>query len=152
MDAIRSKQSQHNEGVRRLTFSKMLEVSFWGAVTWGLLRMVAHYLHFTPYGVAAFGRPFHGMYGENSAAGTVVGTVVLFVVTVVATFLYAIFFTIKRTWWGGILYGFAFLLIVGFFFHIGSWDQATLSTEIAWFLSFGMFIGMTLVLERFDEV
>jgi hypothetical protein len=154
MKAIKSRHSKkEGEAVtKRISFAKMVEVAFWGTVIWGFLRIAAHFLHFTPYGIGAYARPLLGTYGENSAAGIVLGTIVLFVATALATFLYALLFSNTRVWWGGILYGLGFLLVTGFFFRMGKWDQNTMSTEVAWFLSFGLFIGMTLALERFDEV
>jgi hypothetical protein len=137
---------------KRIAFSKIVEVSFWGTVIWGLIRMVAHFLNFTPYGIDSYARPLMGLYGENSPAGMILGTLVLFVATIAAALIYSVLFSRARIWWGGILYGLAFLLVAGFFFRIGHWNQTTLSTEVTWFLSFGLFIGMTLMLERNDQV
>jgi hypothetical protein len=152
MNLIKSKQSARKDRAvnRRIRFAKILEISFWGTVIWGILRLFAHFLHFTPYGIDSFARPLLGMNGENSPAGIALGTLVLFVVTAVATVVYALFFSRANIWWGGLIYGLAFLLIVGFFFQMGRWKEGTLSTEIAWFLSFGLFIGMSLFAERSD--
>jgi hypothetical protein len=154
MDANKTNQtsSRGEKVAKRMTFAKIVEVSFWGTVIWGLIRMVAHFLNFTPYGIDSYARPLMGIYGENSVAGIILGSLVLFMGTLVAAMIYSLLFANFRIWWGGVLYGLVFLLITGFFFRIGSWNQTTLSTEVAWFLSFGLFIGMTLMLERFDEV
>ncbi len=154
MKMMKTKHSARQRDVvtKRLTLSKMVEVAFWGTLIWGFLRMAAHFLNFTPYGIGAYARPLLGLYGENSPAGIILGTIVLFVVSIVGTAIYGLVLSNLRIWWGGILFGLGFLLVAGFFFRIGNWDQATLSTEVAWYLSFGLFIGMTLMLERFDEV
>jgi hypothetical protein len=139
-------------GAKALPFAKMAEVAFWGTVMWGLVRMAAHYLNFTPYGVEAFARPFLGTAGANSWAGIGLGALVLFGETVMAVVLYSLLFGRSRLWWSGLLYGLILLAVAGFFFRIGNWNQATLSTELAWYLSFGLFIGMTISLESSDKV
>ncbi|MFY0543280.1 YqhR family membrane protein [Brevibacillus sp. H7] len=154
MKAMKTRHPSHNEQVvkKRISPSKIFEVAFWGTAIWGVLRMAAHFLNFTPYGIGAYARPLLGMYGENSPTGIVLGTVVMFAGTLAATLLYSLLFANLRFWWAGILYGLAFLLGAGFFFRMGNWNQPTLSTEVAWFLSLGLFIGMTVMMERFDEV
>lgn len=154
MYLIKSKQSARKDRAvkRRIGFAKILEISFWGTVIWGILRIVAHFLHFTPYGIDSFARPlFLGMIRENTQTGFAFGILVLFAVTVVATAVYALFFSRAKIWWAGLVYGLAFLLIFGFFFKMGRWKEGTLSTEIAWFLSLGLFIGMSLFTERADQ-
>jgi hypothetical protein len=138
-------------GTKALPFAKMAEVAFWGTVLWGLVRAAAHYLNFTPYGVEAFARPILGTARANSWAGIGLGTLVLFVETIMAVFLYSLLFGRIRLWWIGLLYGLILLAVAGFFFRIGNWNQATLSTELAWYLSFGLFVGMTISLERSDK-
>jgi hypothetical protein len=154
MDTTKTNRpSQQGKTVtKRISLAKIVEVSFWGTVFWGLIRIAAHFLNFTPYGIDSYARPLMGLNGENSPAGMILGALVLFVVTIAAAWIYALLFSRIRIWWGGILYGFAFLLVTGFFFRMGRWDQTTFSTEAAWFLSFGLFIGMTLTLERFQQV
>jgi len=154
MKAIRTRHPKRERGVvaKRITLARILEVAFWGTVIWGVLRIVAHYFHFTPYGIGAFARPFLGTYGENSLPGIALGTMVLFIAALAATFVYALVFGKVRFWWIGILYGLGIMFAAGYFFRMGHWDRDTFSTEAAWYLSFGLFIGMTLVLERFDEV
>ncbi|WP_256973679.1 hypothetical protein [Brevibacillus brevis] len=75
----------------------------------------------------------------------------LFVETFVASFVFSLLFSRIRVWWLGLIYGAVMLGIAGFFFHIGNWEVATLSTEGAWYLTFGLFIGMTIMLEQSDE-
>lgn len=135
----------------RISISKFLEVAFWGTIFWGIMRMGLHFFHFTPYGLSTFARPFMGITGEKTFAGAAMGAVVLFVCSLLASFLYMLLFSRSRIWWNGLLYGVLLLLAVGFFFRIGKWEISTLSTEAAWFLSYGLFIGMTLSLEQADH-
>ncbi|GEB31601.1 MULTISPECIES: YqhR family membrane protein [Brevibacillus] len=131
--------------------SKIVELAFWGTILWGVIRMLAHFLNLTPYGLGAFARPLLSGYEENSLMGNSLGAIVLFVETILASFLFSLLFGQMRAWWIGLLYGAILLAIAGFFFRIGNWEVGTLSTEGAWYLSYGLFIGMTLVLEQSDE-
>lgn len=135
----------------RISISKYLEVAFWGTIFWGILRLGIHFFHFTPYGLSTFARPFMGITGEKTFAGAALGALVLFVCSLLASFLYVLLFSKARIWWNGLLYGALLLLAVGFFFRIGKWEMSILSTEVAWFLSYGLFIGMTLSLEQSDQ-
>jgi len=135
----------------RITMKKYLEVAFWGTVFWGIIRLTIHFLNFTPYGLASFGRPILGIAGEKTYAGTAVGALVLFIGSLLASFIYTLLFARARIWWNGLLFGALILLAIGFFFRIDKWEMSTLSTEVAWFLSFGLFIGMTLTLESSDQ-
>ncbi|NQF12532.1 hypothetical protein HPY31_01190 [Brevibacillus sp. HB1.3] len=146
-----SHTEEGRQGSKRVSFSKILEVAFWGTIIWGLVRLMAHFLHMTPYGVGAFARPFIGIEDENTFASVCLGGIVLFVEAVVASFVFSLLFSRIRAWWLGLVYGAVMLGIAGFFFHIGHWEVATLSTEGAWYLTFGLFIGMTIMLEQSDE-
>ncbi|WP_103105394.1 YqhR family membrane protein [Brevibacillus reuszeri] len=131
--------------------SKVLEIAFWGTIIWSIVRLLAHFLNLTPYGLGAFARPLVGV-DENSIAGIGLGAVILFIEALVATFLFSMLFSRQRVWWSGLLFGLVMLMIAGFFFRMGNWDFDTLSSEGAWYLSFGLFVGMTLTLEESDEI
>lgn len=146
-----SHTEEGRQGSKRVSFSKILEVAFWGTIIWGLVRLMAHFLHMTPYGVGAFARPFIGIEDENTFTSVCLGGIVLFVETFVASFVFSLLFSRIRVWWLGLVYGAVMLGIAGFFFHIGNWEVATLSTEGAWYLTFGLFLGMTIMLEQSDE-
>lgn len=130
--------------------AKVLEIAFWGTIIWGVLRVVAHFLNLTPYGLGAYARPLVGV-EENSIAGIGLGGGILFIEVLVATFLFSVLFSRQRVWWSGLLFGLVMLMIAGFFFRMGNWDIDILSSEAAWYLSFGLFIGMTLTLEQSDD-
>ncbi len=153
MESVHSdyRAGEKQQAVPKTTWRKILEVAFWGTVIWGLLRMMACYLGFTPYGVRSFSRPLLGMWGEDNLLGVVTGAIVLFILALGATALYAFFLSRIKLWWGGLIYGLGLMLVFGFFFRIGRWEEGTISTELAWFLSLGLFIGMTFVAERTEE-
>ncbi|MGZ0053071.1 YqhR family membrane protein [Brevibacillus gelatini] len=138
-------------GNKRVSAAKIVELAFWGTIIWGIVRLLAHFLNLTPYGLGAFARPLLTGYEEDSLTGISLGAIVLFVETVLASFLFSFLFGNMRAWWTGLLYGAVLLAIAGFFFRIGNWEIGTLSTEGAWYLSFGLFIGMTIVLEHSHE-
>lgn len=135
----------------RIASSKILEVAFWGTIIWGFIRVSGHFLNMTPYGLGAFARPFISIEDENTFMSICLGGIVLFVETMVASFVFALLFSRIRVWWLGLAYGAAMLVIAGFFFHIGNWEVSTLSTEGAWYVTFGLFIGMSLMLEQSDD-
>ncbi|MCG5249861.1 YqhR family membrane protein [Brevibacillus agri] len=139
------------EGRKPAAGAKIVELAFWGTIVWGIIRLLAHFLNLTPYGLGAFARPLLTGFEEDSLTGVALGAIVLFVETVLASFLFSLLFGQMRAWWTGLLYGAILLAIAGFFFRIGNWEVGTLSTEGAWYLSYGLFIGMTLVLEHSDE-
>ncbi|MGK5508991.1 YqhR family membrane protein [Brevibacillus formosus] len=146
-----SHTEEGRQGSKRISSSKILEVAFWGTIIWGLVRLMAHFLNMTPYGLGAFARPFISIEDENTFTSVCLGGIVLFAETVVVSFVFSLLFSRIRAWWMGPVYGAIMLVIAGFFFHIGNWEVATLSTEGAWYLTFGMFIGMTIILEQSDE-
>ncbi|MGN7468795.1 YqhR family membrane protein [Brevibacillus sp. SAFN-007a] len=139
------------EGRKPTSAAKIVELAFWGTILWGIVRVLAHFLNLTPYGLGAFARPLLTGYEEDSLTGVALGAIVLFVETVLASFLFSLLFGHMRVWWSGLLYGAILLAMAGFFFRIGNWEMGTLSTEGAWYLSYGLFIGMTLVLEQSHE-
>jgi hypothetical protein len=136
---------------KTLPFAKLVEIAFWGTVFWGIVRLAAHFLNFTPYGLGAYARPFLWEADEDSWSATGLGVILLFFESVIAVFFYSLLFQRSKMWWSGLLYGLMLLVVAGFFFRMGNWDVATLATEAAWFLSFGMFVGMTITLESHDE-
>lgn len=142
---------KENTYYKRMSPAQLIEVSFWGTVIWGMIRVVSHYLSFTAYSVSSFARPFLGQSADNSVAGIAIGSILLFVGTLAATIIYALIFVRIRLWWAGLLYGLIFFLVTGFFFRMGNWSQGTLATEMVWFLSYGLFIGMTVSMEQTDE-
>lgn len=146
-------QSEQKAGQRPSAQSaiKIIELAFWGTVFWGTFRLAAHYLQFTPYGLGAFARPFLGVEEEDSYVGMVMGAMALFVLSAAAALLFSLLFRKIRIWWLSLLYGAVLLGIAGYFFRMENWKMDTLSTEGAWFLSYGLFIGMTLMLEQSDE-
>ncbi|GEC88798.1 YqhR family membrane protein [Brevibacillus brevis] len=146
-----SHTEEGRQGSKRISTSKILEVAFWGTIIWGLVRLMAHFLNMTPYGVGSFARPFISIEDENTFTSVCLGAIVLFVETAVASFVFSLLFSRIRAWWLGLVYGAVMLVIAGFFFHIANWEVATLSTEAAWYLTFGLFIGMTIILEQSDE-
>ncbi|UFJ42935.1 YqhR family membrane protein [Brevibacillus humidisoli] len=129
-----------------------MEVSVGVTIVWAILRMVATFFHFTPYGNYVFSRPFVGLPSEGTSTGAVIGLIVLFVISFAATLVYAILFARFKLWWGGVLYGAALFLLFGLLFEMWRWKGDTLSTELAWFLTYGLFIGLSLTAERFDEI
>ncbi|MFD2371914.1 YqhR family membrane protein [Brevibacillus sp. GCM10020057] len=130
---------------------KIVEVALWGTIFWGIIRMAAHFLNFTPYGLGAFARPILTGIDENTAAAIGLGAIFLFVESLIATALFSALFRKVRVWWSGLLLGAVMLAVAGYFFVIGNWEVSTLSTEAAWYLSYGLFAGMTLTLEESDE-
>lgn len=136
---------------RPIKWRKIVEVTFWGVVFWGIFRMIFFFLNFTPYGVRAFSRPLLGASAEDSYTAIVLGLGLLFFYTLVGSVIYSIVLTRRKLWWLGVAYGLAFFVVFGFFFRMMEWSVDTLSTELAWFLSFGLFIGMSLTAERFSE-
>jgi len=140
----------HVERVRekQVSAAKILEIAFWGAVIWGFFRMMATYFHFTPYGLRVFSRPLLGIAQEDTQTGIVMGMIFFLGYVLLSTVIYSVLFAKFRVWWAGVLYGGAMFLIFGWFFNMLTWSQDTMSTELAWFLSFGLFIGMSLAEER----
>jgi hypothetical protein len=149
-DEIRGRLREQQRG-RQLSKIKILEIAFWGTIIWGIIRMSAHFLNLTPYGLGSYARPLMGLAADNSWVGIGAGMIVLFLETLAASALFSIIFRRSRIWWSGLIYGVLMLAIAGFFFRIMNWNMTTLSTEGAWFLSFGLFVGMSLTLEQSDE-
>jgi Conserved membrane protein YqhR len=139
-----STEQQRTHSRNRLTINKYLEVAFWGTIFWGIARLAIHFFHFTPYGLSTFARPFIGTAGVKAYVGVVVGAMVLFIFSLLASFVYVLLFSKSRIWWNGLLFGLILMLVTGYFFRGGKWELSILSTEAAWFLSYGLFIGMTL--------
>lgn len=148
-DAGEKQQTEQTE--KKNAWRKIMEVAIWGTVIWGFLRMAASFLGFTPYGVRSFSRPLLGMWGEDHLLGMVIGTIVFFLLVLGATAVYALLLSRIKLWWAGLIYGLGFMLVFGLFFRIGRWEEGTISTELTWFLSLGLFIGMTFVAERTEE-
>ncbi|MGD8191563.1 YqhR family membrane protein [Brevibacillus ginsengisoli] len=130
---------------------KILEVAFWGTVIWGIIRMMFAYFSFTPYGVEKFSRPFYGPVGEDSYKGIFVGFLFLFVCVYLATAIFAFMLSERKNWSLGIVYGIALFLVFGLFFRMQHWKLDTFSTELAWFISIGVFIGMSMTAEQIDQ-
>ncbi|HZG14914.1 MAG TPA: YqhR family membrane protein [Candidatus Bathyarchaeia archaeon] len=143
--------SEKKETKEKTAWRKIVEVGLWGTILWGLLRVIANFLGFTPYGIRSFSRPLLGMWGEQAMLGTFIGIITLFLLVTGAAAVYGLFVSRIRLWWGGLVYGFGGMLLFGFFFRMGNWEEGTISTELAWFLSLGLFIGMTLLAERTEE-
>ncbi|WP_134683154.1 YqhR family membrane protein [Brevibacillus migulae] len=143
--------SEKKETREKKAWRKIVEVGFWGTVMWGILRMIAHFLGFTPYSNRSFSRPLLGLWGEHNFLGTIVGIITVFLLATGAAAIYSLFVSRIRLWWGGLVYGFGMFLVFGFFFRMGNWQEGTISTELAWFLSFGLFIGMTILAEKTEE-
>ncbi len=141
---------QQRRKIRPIHWNKIMELAFWGTLIWGIVRSAAAYFAFTPYGVRSFSRPFYGASGEESNAGIIVGVLFLFVLIGIATILYTLTLSRMDIWWAGLPYGLAWLVVFGFFYDFNSWSADTLCTELTWFLSLGMFVGVSLVAERFD--
>lgn len=136
--------------IKPIGWKKIGEIAFWGAVLWGIARMIASFFSFTPYGVRAFSRAFVGMGAEDTLPGLLFGFLVLLVFTLIGTLLYSAVFSRVHVWWGGILYGLLWFILFGIFFKFANWTVNTLSTELTWFLSLGIFIGMSVTAERVD--
>ncbi|MBO8163160.1 MAG: hypothetical protein H0Z34_05460 [Brevibacillus sp.] len=154
MYGTKSRQAVRDSGmvVRPHRFAKMLEVAVAATILWAFLRAISRFFHFTPYGNGVFSRPFMGMGEEGTRTGVVLGVIVLFVLILLATVLYGILFSRFQQWWGGVLYGGALFLLFGQFLQMWRWNANTLSTELAWFLSLGLFIGISLTAERYDQI
>ncbi|GAA4709955.1 YqhR family membrane protein [Brevibacillus fulvus] len=151
MGMVKTKQAKQQKVVtKQLSLQKLLEISFWGTVMWGIVRLLANYFSFTPFTVGSFSRLIYGTTADNSAIGIVTGALILFAVTIVATWLYATLFARIHAWWLGLAYGLVFLLLFALFFRAGTWGDTTMSTEIVWFLSYGLFIGMSVLIEKVD--
>ncbi len=151
-DMEQTKQVQHeNVRLKAISWKKIMEVAFWGTLIWGILRITFYFFNFTPYGIQAFSRPILGVVAENSYSGIGIGFGILFAFVIGATALFSYLFASRKIWWLGILYGLAFLFLFGLFFRMQNWKLDTLSTELAWFISFGLFIGMSITAERIDE-
>lgn len=147
----RQQEQQQQQQSSRNPSKKIVEVAFWGTIFWGIVRLTAHYLNFTPYGLGSFARPVLAGIEENTAAAIGLGAGFLFIETLIVTTLFSMLFGKVRVWWSGLVLGVVMLGVAGFFFRIGNWEVDTLSTEAAWYLSYGLFIGMTLTLEESDE-
>lgn len=147
----RQTEQQHEHQASRNASKKILELAFFGTVIWGIIRLSAHFLNLTPYGLGAFARPILAGIEENTIAANGLGLAILFVEALVASVLFSLLFRNVRIWWSGLILGAVMLAVAGFFFRIGNWEVSTLSTEAAWYLSFGLFIGMTLTLEESDD-
>ncbi|MEJ8545453.1 YqhR family membrane protein [Brevibacillus borstelensis] len=147
----RTARADERGKAKALPFAKLVEIAFWGTIIWGIFRLAAHFLNFTPYGLGSYARPFLTEGDEESWPATVLGTIMLFFESLIGVFIYSVLFKRSRMWWSGLLYGLILLVVAGFFFRMGNWEVATLSTEAAWFLSLGMFVGMTITLEAYDE-
>lgn len=128
----------------------ILEFSICGTLIWSILRILMHFFQFTPYGLYVFARPFIGKARENSYAGLALGVVMLFLIIFVGCLVYSFVFGNLYNWWLGALYGIAFFYLFGYFFHMHRWGWGVWSTEFFWFMSIGMFIGMSIVAARFD--
>lgn len=150
MERVRYRTQSHSR-TNGISWKKILEVAFWGTLIWGIIRMVFAYFHFTPYGVETFSRPIYGIIGENSYWGIAVGFGVLFGCAAATTALYALLLSHRQIWWLGAGYGIALMVLFGLFFRMQNWRLDTVSTEAAWFLSIGLFIGMSMTAERNDE-
>jgi hypothetical protein len=150
---FRSRQQGHQQQqqLSRNPTKKILEVAFWGTIFWGIIRLAAHFLNLTPYGLGSFARPILAGIDENTAAAIGLGAGFLFIETLIVTALFSMLFGKVRIWWSGLVLGLVILGVAGFFFRIGNWEVDTLSTEAAWYFSYGLFIGMTLTLEESDE-
>ncbi|MFM1653053.1 YqhR family membrane protein [Brevibacillus sp. B_LB10_24] len=133
------------------SLAKILEVGFWGAIIWGVLRIAAHFLNFTPYGVFSFSRPFLGRAGEHSWQGFFAGLLLLIILSIAATTIFTLLLMKIRHWWVGLIYGLLLLLLFGLFFQMGRWRAETLFTELGWFLTYGLFVGMSMTLEEYDR-
>lgn len=131
-------------------WSKIGEIAFWGAVLWGIVRMAANYFTFTPYGVRSFSRAIVGKEGENTLPGILLGFLLLLVFTGIGTILYSLLSSKIQLWWGKILYGLIWFVIFGYFFECSNWTVNTLGTELTWFLSLGLFVGMSVSAEQVD--
>lgn len=147
----RQQENQEQQQSSRNPSKKILEVAFWGTIFWGIVRLTAHFLNLTPYGLGSFARPILAGIEENTAAAIGLGAGFLFIETLIVTALFSMLFGKVRIWWSGLILGVVMLGVAGFFFRIGNWEVDTLSTEAAWYLSYGLFIGMTLTLEESDE-
>mgnify|MGYP001202326520 CR=1 FL=1 len=146
-----SSKRQTRQQFKPISAGKILEVSFWGTVFWSLGRLILHFLHFTPFGLGTYAHSFLLARGdERTLAGVTLGIVVLFFATLLASVLYSLVFSRARIWWTGLLYGALLLVLFGVSTGIQNWRFATLSTEAAWFLTYGLFIGMSLSLEQTD--
>lgn len=151
---LRGRQSEQHRQEQRTEQSaskKILEVALWGTIFWGIVRLTAHFLNLTPYGLGSFARPILAGIDERSLAALGLGVIFLFVESLIVSAIFSTLFGKLRVWWSGLVLGAVMLLVAGFFFRIGNWDMSTLSTEAAWYLSYGLFIGMTLTLEASDE-
>lgn len=153
--AMTKTRESSGQGTNQRVFSRfsavqLLEIAFWGTVIWGIARLALHFLHFTPFGLGTYARPFLARADEKTLAGAALGLLVLFIATLLASVLYSLLFSKSRIWWSGLLYGAVLLVLFGSTLRIENWQFATLSTEAAWFLSYGLFVGMTLSLEQSD--
>lgn len=148
---MKTQRSKPQFKSKPLKWNKIFEIAFWGTVIWTLLRLTAFYFSFTPYGVRAFSRLLVGIQGEDSVDGTILGLLVMGSLSFAVTLVYALIFSRIRVWWGGLVYGAVLLGAFGYFYRFDEWKLDTWCTEAAWFLTYGLFVGMSLTAERFDE-
>lgn len=151
MKALEAKQTGKSERRKsNISLKKTLEVAFWGAVLWGALRIICKYFYFTPYGISVFARPFLGQTKET-VTSMVAGFFLFLLLTVLVSLFYSVVMSRIKIRWLGLVYGTVLLLIFGSLLRMDRWDIDTLSTELAWFLSYGLFLGLTFNNERYDE-
>ncbi len=136
---------------QEVSWNTVFQIAFWGTVIWGFLRLISFFFSFTPYGVRVFSRPLLGMAGEDTRAGVAIGAIMLFGVILVAAAVYKLLLSKVKMWWIGILYGLVLFVPFGLFFRMGMWSYDTLSTELLWFITLGMFIAMTISAEAYGE-
>ncbi|WP_232696078.1 YqhR family membrane protein [Brevibacillus daliensis] len=127
---------------------QIVTLALWGAILWGILRLVFSTFQFTPYKLYVFSRPILGKVHENSYPGLFLGILVLFILILAAAVLYYVFLSRIYIWWLGILYGIGFFYLYGYFFQMWRWGWGTWSTEFFWFVSLGMFLGMSIIADR----
>lgn len=146
-----SGEKRTKQGSNRISAVKLMEVAFWGTVFWGIGRLVMHFLHFTPYGLGTFARNFFlNTAGIRTFPAILLGLLAMLVASFLASLVYSLLFSRSRVWWHGLLYGAVLLVVFGVFFDMAEWKMATVASEAAWFLTYGLFVGMTLSLERSD--
>lgn len=141
----------------RWTFA--LRLGIFAGLIWGAVKIVFYYLGFTKVIPGFMVEPFYQHAFLNSWKGHMVGWFYFIVISIIATYIYILFFyKIKGPWMGmvyGLLWWCFFYLIIGplnaMMPRIDKLDWNTIITDFCLFILWGLFIGYTIAVEFTDE-
>lgn len=122
---------------------------------WGWIAYAAYYFNLSDIGPSVIAKPFVSSELLNRPSGHIAGILIASVISILFSLFYVIFFLRFKTFWAGIIYG--ILLWWLFFYMIGpglgmtkpitKLDANTISTGIALFMLYGLFVGYSLSAE-----